>query len=58
MPLLQGFNKCASSLFGYEESEVLGEDIHILIPEHLREAHKVLASQLRHDVHVLLVSIF
>jgi diguanylate cyclase len=33
------WNKGAESIFGYHEKEVLGENLHIIIPEQYREAH-------------------
>jgi diguanylate cyclase len=33
------WNKGAQSIFGYEEKEVLGKNLHLIIPERFREAH-------------------
>ncbi len=36
---VQSFNQAAESIFGYTAEEVLGENVHILMPSPFREAH-------------------
>jgi PAS domain S-box-containing protein len=33
------WNRAAASLFGYSATEALGQNLHLIIPEHLRAAH-------------------
>lgn len=37
---IQLFNQGAERVFGYEESEVLGQQLDVLIPEHFRPGHR------------------
>jgi len=34
------WNSGAKNIFGYEEGEILGKPVHVLLPEHLRDAEK------------------
>jgi two-component system sporulation sensor kinase A len=41
------WNKGAEALFGYTEEEAIGEDVDIIIPEHLKEGHRRGVERLR-----------
>ena len=36
---IESFNRAAESMFGYRAEELIGKDIHVLIPEQFRENH-------------------
>ena len=36
---IESFNRAAEEMFGYRASEILGQDVHLLIPEHYRSQH-------------------
>lgn len=38
--LIVGWNKGASNIFGYEEEEIIGKSISLLMPERYRESHQ------------------
>ena len=37
--IIDGWNPAAESLFGYRNDEAIGENLNLIIPEHLRDAH-------------------
>ena len=41
------WNKGAETLFGYTEQEAIGQDMEIIVPEHLKETHRQSVERLR-----------
>jgi PAS domain S-box-containing protein len=39
--MIQSFNKAAENMFGYSVDNIVGQSIHMLIPEEAREAHQL-----------------
>lgn len=55
--IIKSFNKAAASIFGYQESEVLGQNVSMLMPAPHREHHDEYLSNYLHTGHAKIIGI-
>ncbi len=46
--IISEVNQCVGSMFGYQETELIGMSVHLLLPPHFRQRHAELLAQFIH----------